>query len=128
MSQLFEQLLASAHTQSQPQRLLFLFAKVDEVEEQSGQARGTISPVMCVDKLPSELSDFTSLVSEADSIAKAWDFVLISGLNGQNNTAPSSEDAEPYLNKMTNDVASGQDLNRYMIMDRQQNQIQMAQP
>lgn len=128
MSQLFEQLLASANTQSEPQRLLFLFAKVDETEEKSGHTRGTISPVMCVDKLPSELSDFNSLVSEADRIAEAWDFVLISGLNGQNNSAPSSEDAEPYLNKMTNDVASGQDLNRYMIMDRQQNQIQMAQP
>lgn len=127
MSQLFHQLLASANSQSQAQRLLFLFAKIDESEEKDSQTRGTISPVMCVDKLPTELSDFETLVAEADSVAPGWDFVFISGLSGENNKAPSTDDAEPYLNKMTNDVASGQDLSRYMILDRQQQQIHMSQ-
>ena len=80
---------------------------------------------MCVDKLPAELSDFDALMKEADSLNKTWDFVLISGLNGQNGVAPTEEDAEPFLNKMTNDVASGQDLSRYMILDRKQQPIEM---
>jgi len=49
--------------------------------------------------------------------------VLISGLSGRDGKAPSQEDADPYLNKMTNDLASGADLSRYMILDRQEQAI-----
>lgn len=44
----------------------------------------------------------------------------IAGLSGTNGQAPSEEDAEPNLNKMTNDVANGADLSRYVVLDRQE--------
>jgi len=127
MSKLFSELLTMASQQEQPQRLLFLFASVEEKNPKKSKKhkQGTITPVMCVDKLPEDLSDFETLIREADSINKTWDFVLISGLNGQNGVAPTEEEAEPFLNKMTNDVASGQQLSRYMILDRQQQPIEM---
>jgi len=127
MSGLFSELLTMATQEEQPQRLLFLFASVEESNPKKSKKhkKGTITPVMCVDKLPAELSDFDALVKEADSLSKTWDFVLISGLNGQNGVAPTEEDAEPFLNKMTNDVAGGQDLSRYMILDRKQQPIEM---
>lgn len=127
MSKLFSELLTMASQQEQPQRLLFLFASVEEKNPKKSKKhkQGTITPVMCVDKLPEDLSDFETLIKEADSINKTWDFVLISGLNGQNGVPPTEEEAEPFLNKMTNDVASGQQLSRYMILDRQQQPIEM---
>ncbi len=127
MSQLFEGLLQMAQQQDEPQRMLLLFAKAEDVKQKKKkkESRGTITPVMCVDKLPEELSCFEKLVNEADSVSKDWDFMLIASLSGENQITPSSEDAEPFLNRMTNDVASGNDLSRYVIFDRKQNPIEM---
>ncbi|MFT5593793.1 MAG: hypothetical protein ACI8SR_002179 [Oceanicoccus sp.] len=122
MSQLFSELLTMTTQQSEPQRLLFLFAQTDEKNPKKSKKhkKGTITPTMCVDKLPTQLTTFENLVAEADNISKDWDFIFIAGLSGQNGQAPSEDDAEPYLNKMTNDVASGSDLSRYVVLDRQE--------
>lgn len=119
-------LISAAQEQAEPQRLLFLFAKAEarKKKKKSKQHQsGTITPVMCVDKLPEEIASFTSLREEADSISPDWDFMLVAGLSGANGTAPSSEDSEPHLNKMANDLMSGQDLSQYMIFDRKENPI-----
>ncbi len=127
MSQLFSELLTKTSEQAEPQRLLFLFADTDvkNAKKSKHHQKGTITPTMCVDKLPEELTDFKSLVKEADSISKDWDFVFIAGLSGQNGSAPSEDDAEPYLNKMTNDISSGADLSRYIILDRKEQAIEL---
>ena len=108
MSSHFEELLQKTKEQPEPQRLLM-----------------HITPVMCVDKLPEELSNFSDLVGEADSINKDWNIVLFAALSGSNGTPPSTTEVDPYLNKMTNDVASGGDLSRYVIIDREQNPIEI---
>lgn len=128
MKSMFKDLLEMTQQQDQPQRLLFLFAQPEVKGKQKSKKnmKGHIEAVMCVDKLPEELSSFTALVSEADGITKDWEFVLIAGLSGQNGSAPSTEDAEPYLNKMSNDLADGQDLGRYVILDRNEKPIEMA--
>lgn len=120
----FQSLISAAKQQPQPQRLLFLFAKAEtEGAGKSNQQRGTLSPLMCVDKLPEELSSFAALSDEADSISPDWDFMLAAGLSGQNGKAPSTEDAEPFLNQMVNNLTSGQDLSRYVIFDRNDNPV-----
>lgn len=122
----FAQLLQVSTEQDQPQRLLFLFAKAENdnpKKKKKKQQRGAISPVMCVDKLPVDIESFQSLVKEADGISKEWDFVIIAGLSGQNGVAPSTEDADPYLNQMTNHLASGGDLSQYVIFDRKDSPV-----
>ena len=126
MSSLFKQLLDMTEQQEQPQRLLFLFAKAQSGKNQKNYMTGHVEPIMCVDKLPTDLSDFKTLVGEADSIDKTWDFMFIAGLSGQNGKAPSEDDAEPYLNKMSNDIADGQDLSRYVVLDRKEQPIEIA--
>lgn len=122
MSQFFSQLLRMSRQQDQPQRLLFLFARTELAGKNSSKhfQSGALSPVMCVDKLPGELDKFSRLVEEADGVSKDWDIVLIAGLGGQDGKAPSSDDAEVYLNKMTNDVSGGADLSRYMVLNREE--------
>lgn len=124
MSTIFKGLLEMATSQEQPQRLLFLFAQ-PEIPDPKKSNSGHIKPVMCVDKLPNELTTFGQLIKEADLISKDWSFAIISGMSGQNGVAPTTEDAEQFLNKMSNDLVGGQDLGRYLILDREENKIEM---
>jgi hypothetical protein len=121
----FQELLNEANKQDDPQRLLFLFTKADAKKKKSKHKTGTITPVMCVDKLPEEIADFASFAKEADSITTEWDMVMIAGLNGKDGVAPTTEEAEPYLNMMANNVSDGQDLSNYVIFDREENPIVM---
>ena len=128
MSGMFSDLLLKAQEQSEKQRLLFLFAKTDEINKSRKREdkKGSIEPKMVVDKLPDELSEFSALVKEADSINKDWDFVFIASLGGDSNTPPTTEAAEPYLNKMTNDVMTGNNIFRYVVFDRNENPIEIT--
>lgn len=127
MIKMFKELLKMTSEQSAPQRLLFLFADAEATNPKKSKKhqRGTISPVMCVDKLPSELSSFDALVKEADSIAKQWNFIFVASLSGDNGVAPTTEEAEPFLNKMANDIETGNGVGRYVIFDRDENPIQL---
>ncbi len=127
MISVFNDLLEMAKEQPDPQRLLFLFAsaKASNKSKKRDDKKGEISPIMVVDKLPSEVPDFESLITEADTINKDWDFVFIASLSGSNNTAPNTEEADPYLKKMTDDVMSGNNIMRYVIFDREENPIEM---
>ena len=128
MISMFSDLLDMANEQTAPQRLLFLFAATEESNKSKKRSdkKGTITPTMVVDKLPAELTDFAELVKEADSVNKAWNFVFIASLSGEHNSAPTSEHAEPFLNSMTNDITSGNNINRYVVFDRQENPIELS--
>lgn len=117
----FSDLISYAATEPTPQQFLFLFAKADSKPNsfKTSHSSGTISPVMCVDKSINELSTFKALVNEADQITEKWDFIFIGCLN-------ATMDAEPHLTKMSNDVASGNDLSRYVILDREERPIIVA--
>ncbi len=123
----FTQLLNTAKAQAEPQRLLFLIAKTESTtKSKNDRHRGTVSPVMCVDKLPEELTDFKHFTREADRITKDWDLILIAGISGENGQAPDTDSVEPVLNKMANDLMQGQELSRYLILDRNENRIEIA--
>jgi hypothetical protein len=122
----FSKLVEAAKQQDQPQRLLMLFARAEGNKKKKAHAShqtGTVTPLMCVDKLPEELESFEALIKEADAIASDWSFVLIGGLGGVDGEAPPTEAAEPYLNQMANDLMMGQDLSGYTILDRQQSPV-----
>lgn len=121
----FSDLLKFANEQEEAQRLLFLFVKANTSKKsrKRDEKSGTLDAVMCVDKLPEETSSFKSLVEEADSISREWDLVFIAGLSGEAGQAPTTEDAEPYLNQMTNDLVNGQNIERYLVFDRNEHPI-----
>ena len=92
-------------------------SEVEESDKEKGIS-GTITPVICVDKTPDEITSFEDFVKEADSINSDWDMMFIAGLSGENNEMPTPEDADPILNQMVNNLMSGQDLSRYLVLDR----------
>jgi hypothetical protein len=124
MSSNFSKMIELAQKQEQPQRLLIMLAKSEiETSDKDKGISGTITPVICVDKTPDEITTFEDFVMEADSIESDWDMMFLSSLSGKNNEMPTPEEADPMLNKMVNDLMSGQDLSSYLVLDRNEEPI-----
>lgn len=121
----FSDLMEATQKQAEPQRLLFLFAKAEREEHADRGQKGTISPVMVVDKLPEEIAGFDKLVTEADMLTKDWNFIFIGALSGENGASPSTAEAQPHLEEMAKSLETGQGLSRYMLLDRENKVISL---
>lgn len=112
----FDDLLAAARAQPQPQRLLFVFAAIELPDDASPAQRaafeqgqgGALVPRMCVDKSPDELTSFDQLRQEAVSFEQPWGMVFAAALSGAPGKAPSSADAQAPLQKMVEAIRQGQ--------------------
>ena len=111
----FDDLLRAATEQPEPQRLLFVFATAgvdaDATAEQkarfeAGQG-GTLTPLMCVDKLPSELASFDALFEESRELDQAWDMVFVAALPGSGGASLTSMQAKAPLQRMVDSIKSG---------------------
>ncbi|MDC8757034.1 ribonucleotide reductase subunit alpha [Janthinobacterium fluminis] len=109
----YASLLEAARAQAQPQRLLFTFA---QAEAASAQGR-TLTPVMCVDKLPGELGGFAELEAESRQMQAHWDVVFVASLGGKDGQPPAAADAEAPLRKMIGAIQQGQ-IKDYLAFDR----------
>ena len=121
----YADLLSAATRQPQPQRLLFAFARAelppgsDSSQQQRFEQRqgGALTAVMCVDKLPQELSDFEQLVAESQHTGKTWDVVFVTSMSGQAGLAPSSEAASRPLDMMVQSIRNG-NIGQYLAFNR----------
>ena len=127
----FDQLLSAAHQQPDPQRLLFVFVRAElpeaateeQRERHAGRVGGTLTPVLCVDKLPGEIAGFAALASESAATGQPWDLVFVAAMGGRDGHAPSTEAAEPHLRGMLQAIGLGQ-VSRYAAFDMQGNPVQ----
>jgi hypothetical protein len=113
----YSDLLTAARAQATPQRLLFAFATaqlpVDASSEQQQRYRqqqgGTLTPVMCVDKLIDDLTDFSQMVQESRQTGAHWDLVFVSSMASSSSVAAEDEVAvEAGLKKMLMAIDNGQ--------------------
>lgn len=111
----FDDLLAAARGQPEPQRLLLVFAgatlPADATAEQrarfeAGEA-GELAPQMCVDKDPGALADFEALVGEAATLGPGWVLVFAAALSGHGGRPPTDAQVEAALQRMVEAVKSG---------------------
>jgi len=102
----FDELLRAAREQSQPQRLLFVFANAvlpdDSTPEQrarfgAGQG-GALTPLMSVDK---------AQVEESRQYGQDWSIVFVASLSGRDGRAPTSKEADQSLQRMIESIKSG---------------------
>ena len=111
----FQDLLDAAHRQPEPQRLLFVFARVDLPEHATDDQRqryeqregGTISPCLCVDKAPPEITSFAALAAESAATGQDWDIVFVGSLAGRAGVAPNPDEAAQPLRFMVNAINNG---------------------
>lgn len=122
----FDDLLRAAREQSQPQRLLFVFAKAvlpdDSTPEQrarfgAGQG-GALMPLMSVDKAPEDLGTFDALVEESRQYGQDWAIVFVATLSGRDGRAPTSKDADQSLQRMIESIRTGM-FRSFIPFDRQ---------
>jgi hypothetical protein len=77
-----------------------------------------LEPIMCVDKTLDELSNFTDLVTESESIEPNWPLVLVACLSGRNGIATTSDEATKSLEMMVQTVEKGGNLSNFLASDK----------
>lgn len=122
----FDDLLAAARQQPEPQRLLLVFAGAELPEGstpeqaarfEAGQG-GALAPLMCADKTPAEVVSFASLAEEARQFGQPWALVFVAGL-------PDGADVEVPLQRMVEDVKRGA-LGTYLPFNTQGEAVRLA--
>lgn len=111
----FEQLLAGAATQADPQILLFVFAAAGLSADASPAQRarfeagggGELTPLMCVEKALDELTTFEALVAESRDIGPPWTVVFAAALAGHQGLPPAPKAVERALKTMVERVQHG---------------------
>jgi hypothetical protein len=122
----FDRLLHAAAAQAQPQRLLFVFAQSELPDDATDAQRahhaaglgGALSPLVCVDKTPGELSSFEALVAESRLACPPWQAVFIAALGGEGTEAPAPARVDAALEAMVGNIRAGR-FQGYMVLDAQ---------
>ena len=129
----FDDLLAATRQQSEPQRLLFVFAGAELPPDSTPTQRehflagqgGALVPVMCVDKTPGELLGFADLVQESGQFGKEWRIVFAAALAGRGGLAPTSEAVKQALQRMVEAIKAGT-LDAYIPFDQQGQAVRLG--
>ena len=129
----YTDLLNAANAEPQPQRLLFVFcraelpddASVTEKADFANGEGGALTPVVCVDKMPDEVSDFAALVDESRQTGQAWDVVFVAAMSGRGGMAPSTDEAKQPLTMMVESVRLGH-VGNYLPLDREGQAVALA--
>lgn len=122
----FDDLLRAACEQSEPQRLLFVFASAELPDDSTPDQRarfeagqgGVLTPLMSVDKTPEELGSFAALVEESREFGRDWAIVFVTSLSGRAGRAPTSEEADRSLQRMIESIKTGS-FGSFIPFDRQ---------
>lgn len=120
----FDDFLALAAQQPEPQRLLFVFTQRELPEGFTAEMKrrfdagegGHLAPVVCVDKAPQDISSFQQLNRESQDSVQHWDVLFVAALPGQNDQYPHDDDTHKALNNMVESVRQGS-ISNYLAFD-----------
>ena len=129
----FDDFLAAARQQTQPQRLLFAFAHAELPENPTPEQKavfaagqgGALVPSVCVDKTLDELSTFAAFVEESRPFSLDWVIVFAAGLPGRDGQLPSAGDAEEPLKRMVAMIRAG-DIQALLPFNRQGEPVRLG--
>lgn len=121
----FSDLLSMAKSQPDAQRLLMVFVAIDENESNKNTQCGYLTPIMCVDKTPSEIVSFEHLLTESDNTGQKWDLVFVGALSGKGSIAPSNTDANKPLDAMIANINMGM-VSDYLAFNKQGEILEMT--
>lgn len=121
----FDDFLAAARAQDEPQRLLFVFAARElPLVHTPGQKKryaagrgGALAPVMCVDKAVGDVADFDALAHESRRTGQPWDVAFAAALPGTDGARPVAADIDRALRMMIDAVHRGA-CERFLPFDR----------
>ncbi|WP_322995753.1 ribonucleotide reductase subunit alpha [Castellaniella sp.] len=122
----FNDLLQAARQQPEPQRLLFVFASSGVPDDataaqKASHARGEggeLTPLLCVDKTPAEITDFAALVQESRQTGQDWQVVFVAAMADQTAFLPDNKDVDQAFQRMTQMIKYGT-IGSLLAFDRQ---------
>ncbi|MGB6006598.1 ribonucleotide reductase subunit alpha [Castellaniella sp.] len=111
----FDDLLQAARLQPEPQRLLFVFAASGVPDDatpaqKASHARGEggeLTPLLCVDKTPAELTDFAALARESEQTGQGWQVMFVAAMADQSAYLPDNKDVDLAFQRMTQMIKYG---------------------
>jgi|SRR5690554_1231710 len=111
----FDDFLAIACQQSEPQRLLLVLAQRElphghtdiQAQQFADGIGGHLAPLAAVDKLPNEFTNFADFVKESQQVVKEWDAVFVAALPGSNHQLPSTKDTDQAVENMLHAIRNG---------------------
>ncbi|MBK7262239.1 MAG: ribonucleotide reductase subunit alpha [Rubrivivax sp.] len=129
----FDDLLRAARGMAEPQHLLFVFAAAELPSGASAQQRadfeagvgGELAPLMCVDKVATELPGFDALVVEAAAAGPPWAIVFSAALSGRGGMPPTAADIDAAMQHMVDSIKAGR-LDGMLPFDRQGLPVQLS--
>lgn len=121
----YADLITTAKNETNPQRLLFVFAKAvlpdDATPEEKAAFEkgegGALDPILCVDKTPEEAASFPTLVAEAETTGHSWDVAFISAMSGHAGQTLNSDECVQPLNMMVEQIRLGK-ISQFLAISR----------
>jgi len=120
----YRELMAATVQEHEPQRLLFVFCRAELPDDATAGERaafergegGALTPVICVDKAPAEVADFSQLVDESRNTGQNWDVVFVAAMSGRGGVPPSSDEAKQPMTMMVESIRMGH-VGNYLPLD-----------
>lgn len=112
----YSDLINATKNEQEPQRLLFVFCRAELPDDATADEKaafergegGALTPVICVDKAPQEVLEFSGLVEESRSTGESWDVVFVAAMSGRGGVPPSSDEAQQPMTMMVESIRLGQ--------------------
>lgn len=130
--QTFDDLLAAARSQPEPQRLLLVFARAecppdaDRAEREAferGEA-GALSPTVCVDRVPEEIRSFEALAEEARTMVPDWRILFVAAMPGRGGHVPNTDEAVQPMRMMAEQIRAGR-IGQFLAVDGDGNLVSL---
>ncbi len=129
----FDDFLAAAGGQPDPQRLLLVFARAECPPDATAAERaafergegGALAPAVCVDKLPGEIASFAALLEESKAAIPDWRILFVAAMDGRGGHPPNSDEAVQPLQMMVEQVKGGR-IARFLAVDRDGRLVELA--
>lgn len=129
----FNDFLAIAQRQREPQQLLMVFTRRElpqgyTPEQEKLFKEGTgghLAPIVCVDKAPSAFNNFQTLKDEANQTVQDWDVVFVAALPGRNGKAPEATSIDEILDVMVEQIKNGR-ISAYLAFDAKGEPLQLT--
>ena len=129
----FDDFLAAARGQTEPQRLLLVFAHAEcpydatpaEREAFERGEGGALAPAVCVDKLPAEIASFAALLEESKAAIPDWRILFVAAMDGRGGYPPNSDEAVQPLQMRVEQVKGGR-IARFLAVDRDGSLVSLA--
>jgi hypothetical protein len=129
----FDDILAAARIQPEPQRLLLVFARAECPSDATPEERaafergegGALAPAVCVDKLPGEIASFEAVMAESKAAIDDWRILFVAAMEGRGGHAPNADEAVQPLQMMVEQIKGGR-IGRFLAVDREGHLVNLS--